>query len=139
MEYPKRLDKVPCAVVDYFIFCLLGLHPWHMKVPRLGVELELQLAVFPTATAMQDLSRVCDLHHSSQQCRIHDRLSKARDQTRILMDTSPSWILVRFLSVESQQELLLIHFKYNNLPLTPNSQSIPLPPPSPLATTSLCL
>ena len=25
-----------------FIFCLLGLHLWHMEVPRLGVELELQ-------------------------------------------------------------------------------------------------
>ena len=22
-------------------FCFLGLHPWHMEVPRLGVELEL--------------------------------------------------------------------------------------------------
>ena len=24
-----------------FVFVFLGLHPWHMKVPRLGVESEL--------------------------------------------------------------------------------------------------
>ena len=26
-----------------FVFVFLGPHPWHMEVPRLGVELELQL------------------------------------------------------------------------------------------------
>ena len=26
-----------------FIFCSLGLHLWHLEVPRLGVESELQL------------------------------------------------------------------------------------------------
>ena len=25
----------------FVFFCLLGSHPWHMEVPRLGVELEL--------------------------------------------------------------------------------------------------
>ena len=39
---------------------------------------------------MPDLSRVCDLHHSSQPHRIINPLSKARDQTRNLM--VPSWI-----------------------------------------------
>ena len=68
----------------------LGLHPHHMEVPRLGVNLELQLLVYATATAMQDLSHVCDLHHSSWQYQIADPLSEARDQTLILMDTS--WI-----------------------------------------------
>ena len=41
-----------------------------MEVPRLGVELELQLPAFTTATATQDPSRICDLYHSSRQCRI---------------------------------------------------------------------
>ena len=40
------------------------------------------------ATATPDLSRVCYLHHSSWQHRILNALSKARDQTGILMDTS---------------------------------------------------
>ena len=29
------------VVVFCFCFCFLGLHPWHMEVPRLGFELEL--------------------------------------------------------------------------------------------------
>ena len=61
-----------------------------MEVPRLGTELELQLPAYTTATAMQDLSRVCDLYHSSQQHQILNPLSKARDQICILMDTS--WV-----------------------------------------------
>ena len=39
---------------------------------------------------MQDLSHVCDLHHSSQQCRILKPLSESRDWTCNLM--LPSWI-----------------------------------------------
>ena len=39
-----------------FIYCFLGPLPWHMEVSRLGVELELQLPPYTTATAMQDLS-----------------------------------------------------------------------------------
>ena len=59
-----------------------------MEVPRLGVELELQLPAYSTATAKPDPSHVCNLHHSSWQPRIPDPLSKARDQIHILMDTS---------------------------------------------------
>ena len=59
-----------------------------MEVPRLGVELELQLLAYITARAMQDLSFICNLHHSSWQHQILNTLSKARDQTHILMDPS---------------------------------------------------
>jgi len=59
-----------------------------MEVPRLGVELELQLLAYTTATATLDLSCICNLHHSSWQHRILNPLSKARDQTHILMDSS---------------------------------------------------
>ena len=34
---------------------------------RLEVESKLQLSVCTTATATRDLSRLCDLHHSSRQ------------------------------------------------------------------------
>ena len=71
---------------SFFIF--LGLHLQHMEVPRLGAESELRLPAYATVTAMPDPSRVCELHHSSQQCRIHKPLSKARDQTFFLMDAS---------------------------------------------------
>ena len=59
-----------------------------MEIPRLRVKSELELPAYATATAMPDPSRICDLHHSSQQCWILNPLSKARDQTCILMDTS---------------------------------------------------
>ena len=51
-----------------------------MEVPGLGVELELQLPDYTTATAtaMQDLSSLFDLHHSSQQRQILNPLSEAR-------------------------------------------------------------
>jgi len=72
----------------YFIFLFLG--NWHMEIPRPGVQSELQLPAYTTATATWGLSHICDLHHSSQQCRIPDPLSEARDRTCILMD--PSWV-----------------------------------------------
>ena len=46
-------------ILFYFI-CFLGLHPWHMELPRLGVQLELQLPACTTAIAMPDLSHICD-------------------------------------------------------------------------------
>ena len=74
-----------CLLVCLF-FAFLGMHLQHMKVPSLGVEWELQLPAYTTAT--QDPSLICDLHHSSQQYRILNPLSEARDQTRNLMDIS---------------------------------------------------
>ena len=62
-----------------------------MEVPRLGVESELQLLAYATASATPDPSCVCDLHSSSGQHRIHNPLSDARDQTSVLMDTN--WVL----------------------------------------------
>ena len=59
-----------------------------MEVLRLGVELELRLLAYTTATTMPDLSSVYDLHYSSWQHQILNPLSKARDLTHILMDTS---------------------------------------------------
>ena len=63
-----------------FFFFFLGPHPWHMEVPRLEVKSELQLPANTTATAMRDLSLVCDLYHSSQRCGILNPLSRAGDQ-----------------------------------------------------------
>ena len=56
-----------------------------MEVPGLGVKLQLQLPIYTTATSTPDMSCVCNLHHSSRQCRILNPLSKARDRTRNLM------------------------------------------------------
>ena len=58
-----------------------------MEVPRLGVELELQLLAYTTATAAPDPSCTCDLCHRVWQRWILNPLSEARDQTRSLTDT----------------------------------------------------
>ena len=70
-----------------------------MEVPRLGVKSELQLPAYATATAMPDLSSICNLHHSLWQRRILNPLNEAGDQTRILMDTS------QIVSTGPQREL----------------------------------
>ena len=41
---------------------------------------------YTTATATQDPSRICDLHHSSWQHWILNPLNEARDQTHELMN-----------------------------------------------------
>ena len=73
-------------ILFYFIFG--GLHLWHMEVPWLGIELELQLPAYATATATKDLSRIFDLHHSSWQRWIPNPARGTREHTCILMDTS---------------------------------------------------
>ena len=74
--------------VLYYFILLLGLLSQHMEVPRLRGESELQLLAYTTATAMPDPSHVRGLHDSSGQCQILNPLSRARDRTCILMDTS---------------------------------------------------
>ena len=74
-------------LLDFFF---LGPNLWHMEVPRPGVELELQLPAYTTATATPDQNHVFDLHDSSRQCWIFNPLSEARGQTCVLMDTS--WV-----------------------------------------------
>ena len=54
-----------CFVLFCFVFVFLGLHLWRMEVPRLRVE-----SAYTTATPTWNPSRICDLHHSSQQRRI---------------------------------------------------------------------
>ena len=65
-----------------------------MGVISVGAELELQLPVYPTATAMPDPSHICNLHHSLQPRQILNSLSKAGDQPE------SSWILVGFITTE---------------------------------------
>ena len=63
----------------FFFFVFLGPYPWHMEVPKLGLESELQLLAYAKATAMLDPRCVCDPYHRSQQCWTLNPLSKARD------------------------------------------------------------
>ena len=58
---------------------------------------------YATAAAMRG-EPVCDLQRSSWLCWILNPLSKTRDGTQVLMDTS------RFITTEPQQELLFVFF-----------------------------
>ena len=71
-----------------------------MEVPRPGVELELQLLAYATATAMPDLRSVCDLHHSS------GNAGSLIHWARPGIEPASSWILVSFVTSEPQWELL---------------------------------
>ena len=76
----KKSLNFGCEVAKFF----------YMEVPRLGVESELQVLAYTTATATQNLSYAYNIYHSSQQHQILNPLSGARDQTCILMDLS--WV-----------------------------------------------
>ena len=91
-------NTMPFGTVVCWFVVPLRPHTCHMKVPRQGVKLELQLLAYTTVTAMPDPSS--HLHHSSWQRQILNPPSEARDQTE------SSWILVRFITTEPQRELL---------------------------------
>ena len=73
------LEEIKSIFFFFFFFFFLGLHPQHKEIPRPGVELELQLPAYASATAMPDPSSNCDLRHSSGQCWILNALSEVED------------------------------------------------------------
>ena len=80
-----------CYVCMYvYMYFLFRAAPEAYGSFQAGGKSELQLGAYTTATEMPDLSHICDLHHSWQQCQIPNPLSEAMDWTHILMDTS--WI-----------------------------------------------
>ena len=86
---PIKLPKTFFTELEQNFPPFLGLHPCHMEVLRLGVELELLLLAYSTATAIPHLNCVCDLHHSLQQT--PDTLThSARPGIRPI----PSWNLI---------------------------------------------
>ena len=93
---------------SFFFFFLVFLEPqlWHMEVPSLGVESELQLQAYSTATITWDPNHICDLYHSSWQCRILNSLSEARDWTWVLIDIS------QILNLLSHNRNSLVIFKF---------------------------
>ena len=85
-------QEIPTFVfVSVFCFVFLGPHPWHMDIPRLGVESELQLLAYATARAMADLSHICNPHHCLQPCWIF--LSTEQGQGLNLHPVYTGWIL----------------------------------------------
>ena len=82
----------PTVGFIFIFFVFLPFLPWHMEVPRLGVQSELELPAYTTATAtaMPDPNRICNLCHSSPQYQILNPQTDARDLIHILMGTG--WV-----------------------------------------------
>ena len=72
---------ISSRIRNMYFLNLLQLHVQHMEVLGLGIKSELQLLDFDIATAMPDLSHICDQCCSLQKRRILNPLTKARDQT----------------------------------------------------------
>ena len=107
----RTSDSILFLIKKNFKFvCFLGPHRWHMEAPQLGVLSELQLPAYATATATatQDPSYVCDLHHSSQQCQILNPLTEARDQTHNLTDTNQVYFCCATTGTPGHQILLVL-------------------------------
>ena len=86
-----KMDMISTYRSAYFFFLLLlflGMHPWHMEIPRLGGRTGATAASLHHTHGNTDLSSVGGLHHSSRQRQILHPLSRARDWTRNLMGTS---------------------------------------------------
>ena len=105
----------------YLFICFLGPHPWHVEVPRLGVQSELQLPVY--------------IHHShsntiwASSVTYTTAHSNARSLTQWVgpgIEPTTSWFLVRFISIAPRQGLLgqifltplMSHFLHVKLMLT---------------------
>ena len=87
--FPLRWNQDPAPRLYYFfwvfVFLLFRDVPSVYGGPRLGVDLELQLLAYATATATWDPSCVCNLQHSSWQGQILNPLGEAKDRTHNLM------------------------------------------------------
>ena len=92
-----RWKLSPCPASFFFFFLLFRTAPAAYGASQARAESELWLPAYTTATAMPDPSHICNLHHSSWQHWILNPLSKARDRTCILMDTS--WVRYHWATI----------------------------------------
>ena len=103
-----------------FFFSFLGQHLWHKEFPRLGVELEMKLPAYATATATWDLSHIYDLDTACSNTRSLTHWERAG------IEPTSSWTLVGFLTHWATTELLMFCIRLS-VCLWKNINSNPLP------------
>ena len=83
-------DRYSKLYIEFYIFFKFYFRatPMAYGSSQARVPVGAVAATLCIATATTDLNLVCDLHHSSWQCQILNPLSKAREQTHVLMDPS---------------------------------------------------
>ena len=105
---------------SFFFSCFLGLYLWHMEVPRLGAELELQLPAGPQpqqhgiwaapATYTTALSTTGSLTHWPKQ-----GIESSSSQILVgLISTEPQWKLPIFFFFSFQTVLLTLKHRDKN-------------------------
>ena len=82
------------------LFFFLGLHLQHMEVPRLGIQSELLLPAYATATAMPD--QVASVTYTTA----HGNARSLTPWARPVIKPSTSWFLVGFVSAAPRREVL---------------------------------
>ena len=75
----KASPSVFCLFVCFLFFVFVAPHLGHMKVPRLGAELETQLQAYDAVEAMPDPTCIFDVCRSLWQLWTLNPLSEASD------------------------------------------------------------
>ena len=92
---PKVLALLNSFFFFFFFFGFLLPHVWHMEVPGLGVESELQWSAYTTAPATLDLGHIWDLFCSLQNA------GSLIHRVEPEIEHKSSWRLCRFLNLLS--------------------------------------
>ena len=74
-------------VLVFVLFCLFRVSPMAYEISQAQGQIRASAAGLHHSHSMQDLSCICDPHHSLWQHQIPNPLSEARYQTHILIDT----------------------------------------------------
>ena len=93
-------------IIFFFFFCFLGLHSWHMDVPKLGVELELQLLAYTTAMATS-VTYTTAMATSVTYTTAPGNAGSLTHWARTGIEPATSWFVVRFISTVPWWGLLL--------------------------------
>ena len=85
---PPPKKSLSSQHISLFFFFLLFWAPPPAHGSSQGRGQIRTMQAYATATATWDPRHVCNVHHSSWQCRVLDAVSKVRDGTHILVDTN---------------------------------------------------
>ena len=101
--------------MDISFFVFLGLHPWHMEVPRLGVNRN--CSCWPTPQPQQlGIQATSETHTTT-----HSKAGSPTHWVRSRIKTASPWMLVRLASAEPRRELPGMYFKESSTPLKKTS------------------
>ena len=117
----RELQKAPSSSSSFFyFFCLFRATPAAYGGSQARGWIGAVATGLHHTEIIQDLSHVCDLHHSSWQCQIHDPLSEARTWTCILMDTSQ----IHFRWAMKGTPSLLLLIREISAPFAPTGRNV---------------